>query len=292
MMTSISTISNQECNNQLFEDVIMIEAKQDGSFLPDEIWLKIFSYIKGPEFRNCRLVNPRMYKVLSSDYAVKTIWRRLLNQDANFIGKEKWAQYIGDIGEEPPLPKEFYYAFGSKCPFFPGERVCQTQMLLLIPSAVDNKPFTLKSFGKLVMFPKLGNATGYSDLNGNVVTEHGDKFFEKAHWVFLTKRPIDVMGARKFVKQKAILEKLSDKAKVHYQIPHALYVVTGSFMNYVTTKRRLFSLELQRYTRCLEIVKDNQVIVGGYDEDGLKVHYRDIPRGFCTVAAAGELRDN
>ena len=86
--------------------------------------------------------------------------KRLLYDDWAF-GKSKWAKYIGDIGEEPPLPKEIFQIMTSPCPDNPRKRIYETHVLTLIPKEVNKQPLTLNSLGEHVQNPKKGNKIGY-----------------------------------------------------------------------------------------------------------------------------------
>jgi hypothetical protein len=72
------------------------------------------------------------------------------------FGAPAWRQYFGEVGVEPPLPSDIDRILGSSCPFWPERGVKDTHLLILIPSTVDGKAFTLDLLGELVQNPRRG----------------------------------------------------------------------------------------------------------------------------------------
>ena len=70
------------------------------------------------------------------------------------FGKDLWATHLGDIGIEPPLPPNIKEILNAPCPFFPGKKVEETHLLVLIPKTVNGKPLTMQTLGELVQKPR------------------------------------------------------------------------------------------------------------------------------------------
>src|SRR5690348_15139439 len=70
--------------------------------LPPGIALDIFSYLNRQELSGCHLVS-KSWKALAVD---KTLLWKFPPKIA--VGKEQWEKYIGNVGEEPPLPKDIH----------------------------------------------------------------------------------------------------------------------------------------------------------------------------------------
>jgi hypothetical protein len=72
------------------------------------------------------------------------------------FGAKEWAQYFGEVGEELFLPSEIDEILGGLCPFWPEKAVKDTHLLVLMPAAVNDKPFSLNLLSELIKNPKGG----------------------------------------------------------------------------------------------------------------------------------------
>lgn len=99
--------------------------------------------------------------------AVNRTWNKVVNEIAdskirNYVfGKRKWEKYVGDLEAEPSLPSKIFEILQSPCPFWPGKRVLDTHLLVLVSKTVNEQPLTLRVVGELVQKPKEGHATKY-----------------------------------------------------------------------------------------------------------------------------------
>lgn len=85
--------------------------------IPRDIQLLIFSYLKPEGLGRCSRVSKLWHAIANTE----SLWRALYPPIA--FGKREWEQYLGDVGEEPFLPRVVYKILKSPCPFFPGKRV-------------------------------------------------------------------------------------------------------------------------------------------------------------------------
>jgi hypothetical protein len=184
------------------------------------------------------------------------------------FGKEKWAEYIGDVGEEPPLPFDIDKILKSPCPFFPGKKVEETHLLTLIPKTVNGKPLTLTSLEELVKHPKKNSATRYLVYWDEIKKAYGNAAPLSSYWVLLTKDVIPTSRNQSYDAQKQLLASYSQKTQVLYEIPHLLEVSVSVLMEYLRTGKTLYSYNPPTFTRCQERVsiysKDWLLIVGGF----------------------------
>src|SRR5438105_1254768 len=75
--------------------------KDPAKGLPSTVVREVFSYLNGKDLCGlCRKTN-KEWRALASESRLST--RVMANTYA--FGKEKWAKYFGDIGLEPPLPR-------------------------------------------------------------------------------------------------------------------------------------------------------------------------------------------
>jgi hypothetical protein len=110
----------------------------------------------------------------------------LVTMPAIAFGKEKWALHFGDVGVEPPLPPDIGQILSSPCIFWPDKRVGETHLLVLIPNAVNGRPFCLDSLEELIQSPKTGHTAKYRHYNDSVKKELGTQSMP-SHWVLMTR---------------------------------------------------------------------------------------------------------
>jgi hypothetical protein len=190
------------------------------------------------------------------------------------FGKELWEKYLGDVGEEPPLPSYIQQILQSPCPFFPGKKVEETHLLTLIPKTVNGKLLTLDSLEELVKHPKQGQATKYIYYWDDIKKEYGSQSLSSSYWVLMTRDVIPESRNRSYDAQKQLLKSYSQKAHVLYEVPHLLEAAVSISMEYLKTGQRLYSNDPLTYTRCQERVSSHPtwpLEVGGFAAGGLHV---------------------
>ncbi|MBS0649271.1 MAG: SEL1-like repeat protein [Verrucomicrobia bacterium] len=195
------------------------------------------------------------------------------------FGKELWAKYLGDVGEEPPLPSDIAKILQGPCPFNPGRRVEETHLLTLIPKTVNGKPLTLNFLEELVKHPRKGSATRYRYYLNEIKNEHGNTTSASSYWVLFTKDVIPEGQNKSYNTQVQLLKEQSQKAKVVYEVPQLLEAVTSILMEYLRTGKRLYSDNPWTFTRCQELVSTRptwSLVVGGFAADGLIVRELDF----------------
>ena len=245
-----------------------IEVKVDFvDLLPQELSLKIFSYLKAKELARSFRVN-MTWKVLASDEA---LWNALSPKMA--FGKNEWAKYFGDIGKVPPLPKDIHKILKSPCPFWPEKKVEETHMLVLIPETVNGKPLNLKTLGELVKKPEEGHATQYRYILEEIINEHGNQATAKSHWVLMTKDVIPGSRNKSYADQQALIAECAKKARAHYEVPNVLDAAICIFMHSISSGERLFTDKPWTYARCSEKAQGYQIVVGGFSSAGLLVDH-------------------
>ncbi len=208
------------------------------------------------------------------------------------FGKEEWAKYFGDIGVEPPLPKNIDQILNSSCTFWPDKKVKDTHLLVLIPNAVNGRPFHLNSLSELIKNPMTGHKTQYRNYDDYVRKELGEKSFPP-HWVLMTRDVIPDSRNKAYEDQKTLVQRHTQQSGIPYELPTALEAATAILMEYVKTGNPLYTddkLGKQwTYTRCIEKVNQNQwpAAIGGFASGGLYVsrsyHWGD----YYSTAALG-----
>lgn len=243
--------------------------------------IKIFSYLNGAGLAACCLVSKEWIGFVKEDQD-NSLWKAIISREIGF-GKEKWTKYFGDVGIEPPLPKNICEILRSSCPVFPEEMLAKTHMLVLIPEKVNGMPLTLNSLEELVRNPKQGNKASYNNFCwSRIFEELGNKPVDKSCWVLMTKNVYALQMSRE-VDKVAVVAALAEKTKVDYQIPKVIEAVVCIFMKHVDTGTHLFNRDPVTYTQCQERVEDYPIVVGGFSLYGLIV---DTDNGLKNSGAA------
>ena len=187
------------------------------------------------------------------------------------FGKKEWEKYFGDIGEEPPLPKNIEEILNASCSFWPSKKVKETHLLVLIPNTVNEKLFTINSLEELIQKPKYGYATKYDFYSSYVKESIGDRSYP-SHWVLLTR---DIIPNSRYKSYSHCFQLIADhrkKAGLPYELPNLLDATTSILMHYVRTGERLYSDSPCTYTFNQGVNEDGDfLIVGGFASGGLRI---------------------
>ena len=204
-----------------------------------------------------------------------------LNSKSYFFGRARWNKHFGDVGVEPPLPANIVEILKGPCPYWKGEEMGKTHMLVLIPAIVNGEPFTLNSLGEMIKAPREGHATKYTHYSSTVKEEIGDRAPGKSYWVLMTNDVLPNSRRKTYAEQVPLL-------KGSYAVPRALEAATAILMHHVSTGERRYSDNPWTYTRCEEVVvKEYHMAAGGFQTGGLLVFdgtdSRDHSRGLSGV---------
>ena len=191
------------------------------------------------------------------------------------FGAKEWAQYFGEVGENPCLPADIDEILHSACPFWPEKTVKYTHLLVLIPATVDGKPFSLNLLRKLIQRPKGGGlSTKYRSYLEEIKGEFGAQSPIHPYWVLMTRNVLKGSRGKKYAAQQALVVHHASRAGLPYKLPGALEAATVILSHYVRSGKRLYADDPWTYTRCQELI-DNQypVTIGGLSSGGLDVRF-------------------
>ena len=162
-----------------------------------------------------------------------------------YFGKKQWTKYFGDIGNAPPLPANIYTILRGPCPFFKGEKVANTHVLVLIPKTINGKNLTLNSIEELVKHPEGdGRPMHYWDLHPVTASEYGGTGIAQSHWVLMTKDIIPVSRKQPYKTQMKLIADYKG-----YSIPDLVEITAAILMTYVSTGVHL-CCEEDTWIRC------------------------------------------
>lgn len=229
----------------------------------------------------------------------KTIPETEVLMEAQFpkiaIGKEQWKKYFGDIGNEPPLPKDIHKILESPCPFYPGKKVQDTHMLVLVPESINGKPIKLNSLDELLNHPQNNDLvkvlTPHNEfvsvapqkakiwINADIKSD-GQQASSQSHWVLMTKDVIQGSINKSYAEQQALIEGHNKQNGMQYEIPNALDAAICIWMHYMISQERLFNDKPYTYAFCQEFVQGNQLVVGCFSDTSFKIHYNETKYGY------------
>ena len=198
------------------------------------------------------------------------------------FGAEEWRQYFGEVGVAPPPPSDIDQILGSPCPFWPGKRVRDTHLLVLIPATVNGKPFSLNLLGELVRHPQgRGYSTAYDYYDSDVQGRSGTQSPMRSYWVLMTRGVLKGSRSKKYASQHALVAYHASCTGLPYELPGALEAATAILSHYVRSGERLYTNAPWTYTRCQGLVEDGDedacpIVVGGFSSGGLNVYYQDV----------------
>ena len=192
------------------------------------------------------------------------------------LGKEIWERYYGAVGEEPALPAyiEEEKMMNSPCPFWPGHKLKETHLLVLIPSHVGGQPLTLNYLEELIQSPQgEGHGTKYGYYWDEVREAIGSQSPGRSYWVLMTRGVLPGSRAKSYPDQCALVAKYASVTGLPYVVPGALEAAVVMLLHHVRSGEFLYGPDSLTYTRCQEKVQNFQLVVGGFSSGGLSVFY-------------------
>ena len=190
------------------------------------------------------------------------------------LGKAIWERYYGAVGEEPALPThiDIEAMMNSACPFWPGNKVRDTHLLVLIPSHVAGQPLTLDYLEELIQSPQgEGHGMQYSDYLDKARAAIGSQSPGSSYWVLMTRGVLPGSRRQSYQDQCALIA--SRATGLAYAVPGALEAAVVMLLHHVRSGERLYGDTPLTYTRCREEVENKHLVVGGFSSGGLNVNY-------------------
>jgi hypothetical protein len=188
------------------------------------------------------------------------------------FGEAEWEHYFGKVEPAPDLPREMTATLDSTCPFWPGRKIRDTHLLVLIPATVDGEPFTLNLLGELIERPKNSvHKTKYERYSNKVKAQLGEKSPYHSYWLLMTRDVLEDSRSKDYSAQSDLVADRAEKAGQPYEIPSALEVATAVLTHHVRGGERILGGWLRTYTRCQVLADGKLAVVGGFEPAGLRV---------------------
>ena len=192
------------------------------------------------------------------------------------MGKREWRRYFGHVSTSPPsLPANIEEILHSACPFWPGNKVCDTHLLVLIPKYVKRwwKSLTLDYLGELIKSPREGDhGTQYAYYADAVRDAIGSHRSGSSYWVLMTRDVLPGSRWKSYEEHCALVSDHANRTGLPYEVPGALEAAVVMLLHHARSGERLYSDSPWTYTRCREkSTNGNPVVVGGFSSGGLSV---------------------
>jgi hypothetical protein len=122
------------------------------------------------------------------------------------FGEKEWSQYFGGVGTAPSLPSDIDKTLNGPCPFWPGETVKDTHLLVLIPATVGGRAFSFNLLGELVEHSRGGGRlTKYRFCGGDVRAALGAQSPKSSYWVLMTRDVLEGSRSKRYADQRTMI---------------------------------------------------------------------------------------
>ena len=161
----------------------------------------------------------------------------------------------------------------SSCPFWPGSKVKDTHLLVLVPKMVSGRPFTLNFLGELIKNPNMrGYGAKYRTYGSAVQRELGGGSPNRSYWVLMTRDVLPGSRGMSHEDHEELVSAHVQRTDLPYGMPRTLEAATAILLHYAHTGKRLYTDNPHTYTRCRERVYsypgEYPVVVGGFSPRG------------------------
>ncbi len=237
----------------------------------EEFFSSRSSSIPGAASRKSEL--EEFIKTLEFERAVPTPSRSPSIPDIAF-GKAQWEEFFGKIDEVPSLPADIHSILESDCPFFPGKKVRETHILVLIPDQVGEKPLNLPMFNELCK--NSAKEIKVENLHPRVAHLHQQiKPIERSHWGLMTRATLpkseEVFAKIKSKQERALKEffkEIQHRTKKTYHPPTLLEAIICIYSEYFRSGTKLFP---DSYIGFIENFSARAIVIAGAFQDQLNI---------------------
>jgi hypothetical protein len=181
----------------------------------------------------------------------------------------------------PPAPCRMAKILDRKCPIHSDQKQEDTHILSLIPEEFGTvnrfESDILRPYGE-ANYPEGENPLRFRHFWDDARQEHADVPFAPTHWVLMTKDVLPGSRSKSWDEQAALVNKLSRKALVDYEVPTLQQMFTAIATHKVATGESLYQAGNERngnvYTStCVKETTENyHLVVGGSAPSGVFVH--------------------
>lgn len=213
------------------------------------------------------------------------------------FGKAQWIKFLANIGEdEPPLPANIHEILKSPCPFWPNKTVAETHVLVLRPSTICNKPYSLQNLKNALISSENEYAKPALKLLEDMhITEEASKpakaEVEKSYWILMTRDLIPGSLNKTYDQQNKLIKEYRKKSGVDYQLANLLDVITCILTTDVSTGVSILGEAIGKTTICEETCSKNFANYFGHASIGW-TSYRDKKYLYLSYKTDHYYNDN
>lgn len=180
------------------------------------------------------------------------------------FGAADWNQFVGQVGSEPPLPPNIDQILLAPDPSDPTKKVLETHVLVLIPSMINDTPFTLTLFEEMNRTRKGGSKGSpynqfayfrYRDSRDRAKIVYSITHLKESYWVLFAMEVDKSTINQNFSVQDAILQRKG------YAFAEFFEAAVTSSTYHMKFGKKLWE---STGTRCREA--DGQIWLHGNDE--------------------------
>jgi hypothetical protein len=140
---------------------------------------------------------------------------------------------------------------------------------------------TFNMLVELAKTPRSGKGMAFSYLWGPFLEAHGDHALSSTKRIMVTNNVLNNTRSKLVADQRALVEGMGSR------LPRTLEAVALCATRFITTGEMLYNCSPLTYTRCEEIIRGDQMSVGGLSAAGLNVsnfRWDDVKRGAGAVS--------
>lgn len=184
------------------------------------------------------------------------------------FGRNLWERYFGTVGEAPALFEEIEQLLERPCPFWAGQKVRDTHVLVLVPTHVDGVPLTLRELERMANGPKEGHPVSFFELGAGVldILKRQSRPLAQSKWLLMTKKTLPdssmscmSLGGRLAIFGQDVVEK--------YRLPTLLEASVCSIATYVHSGERLLGGDEHVHTLCEDQYDGSLIAAGDFQTD-------------------------
>ncbi len=161
--------------------------------------------------------------------------------------------------------------------------------MVLIPSKVAGKPFSLTLLEELIQHPRGGGYSAkYGYYDRDVREQFGAQSPVRSYWVWMTRDVLEGSRSEDYASQQNLVAQHASRTGLPYEIPGALEAATAILSYYVRSGERLYTDDPWTYTRCQELASNQfPIVVGGFASGGLCISSLDDDIHDYFIGVAG-----
>jgi len=184
----------------------------------------------------------------------------------HIIDSNTWSKLRAVDSDIPKVPSHLQKAYDTEdCPYWPGHKVKQTSLLVLVPGKINGEPMSPRSLKE-----KVEETLGISTIKDpHFFKSFGDQSIESSYWAIITVNPIPNTTDIKYSDQERML-------KPGYRRPTIMELVTlfsGARLNGDNVQHGLFS-------RCVE---NQDFAITSTGSDLIEIEYYNRSSGTFAV---------